>query len=274
MGVEIDGHRRSNPTACYMLDKNVVEYDYLTENRAEPSATVTFADLTHTAVAVDANNNPLAVGYIAAYALRTSVGIAPHLFKYPAALSCFLSDAPHRLFHQLHVERAASCALPAIKRHAPRTVVVMGGPNYPVDASNSTLPREPSRDRLLRRRRRRGGVRQSVPRWRRGLRRGPLAPRTPCRLQYVVEGVSCGATLPRILDLDATLPSPYTTGLLDEFFDDRLTPMMQTSRGCPYACTFCHDGIAHMNKTRAFSPDRATRNWPTSRPACGRPRCS
>ena len=45
-------------------------------------------------------------------------------------------------------------------------------------------------------------------------------------------------------------------GLLDEFFDDKLTPMLQTSRGCPYSCTFCHDGIAYMNKTRAFSPER------------------
>ena len=32
--------------------------------------------------------------------------------------------------------------------------------------------------------------------------------------------------------------------------------MVQTSRGCPYACTFCHDGIAYMNKTRAFSAER------------------
>ena len=63
-------------------------------------------------------------------------------------------------------------------------------------------------------------------------------------------------TLPRILELDKHLPSPYTTGLLDEFFDDKLTPMIQTSRGCPYSCTFCHDGIAYMNKTRAFSQDR------------------
>ena len=32
--------------------------------------------------------------------------------------------------------------------------------------------------------------------------------------------------------------------------------MVQTTRGCPYACTFCHDGIAYMNPTRAFSPER------------------
>ena len=32
--------------------------------------------------------------------------------------------------------------------------------------------------------------------------------------------------------------------------------MIQTARGCPYACTFCHDGIGYMNPTRAFPPDR------------------
>src|SRR4030095_14341428 len=74
---------------------------------------------------------------------------------------------------------------------------------------------------------------------------------------YVTDGQFVrGETLPRILDLTHPLPSPYTAGLRDEFFDDRLSPMVQTSRGCPYSCTFCHDGISYMNKTRAFSAER------------------
>ena len=53
--------------------------------------TVAFADLTHTSIAVDANNNPLAAGYIAAYAQRhLGRDINPRLFKYPAALGRFL----------------------------------------------------------------------------------------------------------------------------------------------------------------------------------------
>jgi hypothetical protein len=44
--------------------------------------------------------------------------------------------------------------------------------------------------------------------------------------------------------------------MLDEFFDDSLTPLIQTSRGCPYSCTFCHDGILYMNKTPRFTQDR------------------
>ena len=155
-----------------------------------------------------------------------------------------------------------SCAFArAIKRHRPRTVVVMGGPNYPVDAceQQAYLADHPEIDFFV------DGEGEvafvnlfqaladadfDADRLR---RHGTAVP----GVHYVADGQFVrGETLPRILDLDRTLPSPYTTGLLDEFFDDRLTPMMQTSRGCPYSCTFCHDGIAYMNKTRAFSLDR------------------
>src|SRR5262245_20612454 len=100
--------------------------------------TVAFADLTHTSVAIDANNNPLAVGYIAAYALRhLGRDIFPRLFKYPAALGSFLDRETPPIVCFTHYMWNAQLSLAfarAIKRHRPRTVVVMGGPNYPVDA--------------------------------------------------------------------------------------------------------------------------------------------
>lgn len=38
--------------------------------------------------------------------------------------------------------------------------------------------------------------------------------------------------------------SPYLNGILDEFLDDeRLFPLLETSRGCPYSCTFCAWGV-------------------------------
>jgi radical SAM superfamily enzyme YgiQ (UPF0313 family) len=227
--------------------------------------TVSFADLTHTGVAIDANNNPLAVGYIAAYA-REHLGhdIAPHLFKYPEALSRFLARETPRIacFTNYMWNERLSCAFArAIKQHAPRTVVVMGGPNYPIDASEQRqyLDAHPEIDFFA------DGEGEvafvnlfqalsDVDFDARRLRAHGLA--VPGIHYLSGEQFVRGSTLPRILDLDRVLPSPYTSGLLDEFFDDRLTPMVQTSRGCPYSCTFCHDGIAHMNKTRAFSAER------------------
>ena len=43
--------------------------------------------------------------------------------------------------------------------------------------------------------------------------------------------------------------SPYLTGMLDEFLaDPKLSPMLESNRGCPYSCTFCAWGTGSGNK--------------------------
>ncbi|MBL6935298.1 MAG: radical SAM protein, partial [Alphaproteobacteria bacterium] len=64
-----------------------------------------------------------------------------------------------------------------------------------------------------------------------------------------------GPGLPRIKDIN-TIPSPFLNGMMDKFFDDTLTPLMQSHRGCPYSCTFCHDGIKYMSKVSRFTQER------------------
>ncbi len=228
-------------------------------------STVTFADLSHTGLGVSANNNPLAVGYIAAYA-KAHLGdeINPLLFKYPTALSAFLSRQPPAIacFTNYMWNAHLSCAFARqIHQDMPGVVTVMGGPNYPLDPSEQReyLERHPEIDFFVDGE----GEIPFVALFRalaeadfdadRLRRQGLHIP----GVHYLFDGEFV-RTQPaaRVLDLDRTLPSPYTTGLLDEFFDEKLTPMMQTSRGCPYSCTFCHDGIPYMNKTRAFSPAR------------------
>jgi len=59
----------------------------------------------------------------------------------------------------------------------------------------------------------------------------------------------------RIKHLDE-IPSPYTSGLLDKFFDGKLIPMLQTNRGCPFTCTFCTDGKDDVNQVNRFSTER------------------
>jgi radical SAM superfamily enzyme YgiQ (UPF0313 family) len=53
------------------------------------------------------------------------------------------------------------------------------------------------------------------------------------------------------------IPSPYLSGALDEFLaDQHYTPLLETNRGCPFACTFCVWGISALNKVRKFDTDR------------------
>lgn len=49
----------------------------------------------------------------------------------------------------------------------------------------------------------------------------------------------------------ATIPSPYLSGVLDEWLDGTWQPMLQTSRLCPYTCAFCVSG-KDRGKLRAF----------------------
>ena len=59
----------------------------------------------------------------------------------------------------------------------------------------------------------------------------------------------------RIKDVNI-ISSPYLTGILDDFFELPLSPIIETTRGCPFSCTFCADGLASKNKVVAFTTDR------------------
>lgn len=56
------------------------------------------------------------------------------------------------------------------------------------------------------------------------------------------------------------LPSPYLTGVYDSIFehypDLTFNAVIETVRGCPYACAYCDYGVVNC-KVRAFSEERA-----------------
>jgi len=69
------------------------------------------------------------------------------------------------------------------------------------------------------------------------------------------DGVHRTENRERIADVD-TIPSPYLTGLFDEFGSVRSSAIIETNRGCPYGCTFCDWGSATLSKVRKFDLER------------------
>lgn len=59
----------------------------------------------------------------------------------------------------------------------------------------------------------------------------------------------------RIADVDA-LPSPYLGGHFDHYGGEVVAAIVETNRGCPYACTFCDWGSATQQKIRRFELER------------------
>jgi radical SAM superfamily enzyme YgiQ (UPF0313 family) len=51
------------------------------------------------------------------------------------------------------------------------------------------------------------------------------------------------------------IPSPYLTGMLDQYLDGQFVPSWETARGCPFLCAFCDQGLDDTKIVR-FSVER------------------
>lgn len=216
--------------------------------------TIYLADLTHKGLVLSSNVFPLSIGLVAAHLLQQRPGQADvQLFKYPEDFSRALEThapdivgfANYSWNFQLEYQYAK-----LIKKLWPKTIVVFGGPNYGLETEevqefwktysdidfNIVREGEQAFVELF-------DVLQEVDFDADAIRRS-RRPLPNCH--YQVDGdLVCGPDLPR-LDLDG-LPSPYLMGLMDKFFDENLIPMIHTTRGCPFKCTFCTEGAAYYN---------------------------
>ena len=81
--------------------------------------------------------------------------------------------------------------------------------------------------------------------------------------QFIAGIVHFSSKFLEVLGLNDDLndvPSPYQSGLLDEFLPDPIyCPIIETNRGCPYVCTFCQWGDLGKSDMIIFSQERVVK---------------
>lgn len=218
------------------------------------------ADLTHVGNGVATEAFPLNIGLISTYAAkRLGKDVTIRLFKYPADLQEALNQRPPDILGcsnytwNFYLSYEFCRMAKAVSKE---TITVFGGTNYPFAAQEqeSFLRRLSDLDVHVFYE----GEQAFVNLLERVLGHGTSALTAPvagCQHLHPETGAFLnGEKIARIRSLDE-IPSPYSSGLLDSFFDGKLTPLVETARGCPFRCNFCNAGDSYFTSVNLFSDE-------------------
>jgi len=224
------------------------------------------ADLTYDTVDLQTAVFPLNIGYIASYCKkRFASKVDITLFKYIDELDRAINESPPDILGMSNYvwnHRVSLEMFRMLSKKNPYALKIWGGPNFPMDLPSQKkflnefseidvyVPLEGEIgfsnviEKVLHS--------DSKEEFREKVLSSPI---DNCLFLGLDGKLQYHFTENRITNLDE-IPSPYTSGVMDKFFDDRLSPMLQTNRGCPFACTFCVDGGDGVNKINSFSLER------------------
>lgn len=220
-------------------------------------------DLTYTTLSLATDAFPLNVGYLAAYASKVyGKEVDIKVFKYIDDLEQALNEHPPDILGLSNYPWNFSVGQEFFRMAralSPNTICVMGGPNIPLEdeGRDQFIKRNPLIDFYAYLEGEEAFAALIARAMETGVRREAMKA-TPIDgfIHRVSDSeVMKGIVLSRRRDLDE-IPSPYLTGYLDKFFDGKLSPMLETNRGCPFSCTFCHEGNQLISKVNFFSIDR------------------
>ena len=220
-------------------------------------------DLTHTEQGIVSRTFPLGASCVFTYA-KKELGNEFNfkLFKFPSNLNEALrKKSPAMLCfsnYKWNFELSYKFATLA-KQRDPNLITVWGGPNFPVDINEKVefLQKWPAIDFSIELEGELGFVDivKKLSEYNfnaQALKKNGKKIINTCYLNkdHLISG-----PIDRIKNVNV-VPSPYLSGTMDEFFDQPLIPLFETTRGCPFACAFCADGQASKNKIHRYDPER------------------
>ena len=223
-------------------------------------------DLTYTTVTLATEAFPLNVGFIASYCKKLfGDAVEITLFKYIEDIDKAVNESPPDILglsnycwsHSVSYEIFKMC-----KKSNPNVITVWGGPNFPIDfpSQKKFMKQYPEVDVYVPTEGETGFSNivslilklASLENASESIQKNPIE---GCISRDDNGEIHYSIPTIRISSLNE-IPSPYQNGMMDKFFDGKLTPMLQTNRGCPFHCTFCTDGRDETNKVNHFSIER------------------
>jgi radical SAM superfamily enzyme YgiQ (UPF0313 family) len=233
------------------------------------SLKIFLCDLTYDTVILVSDTIPINIGFIGSYAKSIfNENITVKLFKYPQeTIDAIKKEKPDLIclsnysWNSNLSEYVANIA----KKANPNVVTAQGGPNLPHDDAQQIdfLRNRPSTDifMIMEAEVTTANVINRIidsNHDRKKIFSSPIDGAIFIDKNFA-KGKSLklfkGKPSERIKYLDE-IPSPYLNGMLDHFFDGKLTPFIETNRGCPFRCSFCHTGDDYFNKIHKFSDER------------------
>jgi radical SAM superfamily enzyme YgiQ (UPF0313 family) len=227
------------------------------------TASVYLADLRYNYSGALANDcMPLGVAYMKAVMDRDLPGVHSRLFVYPDRLIDAIKHAPPAVLMLTNYcwnERLSLHLARLVKKLRPETLTVMGGPNIPIEEARQIayVAAHPEIDVYVRGE----GDFLAADIAKRFLDAGGSPTRfsdgeIPSSVYRRSDGtIHLTPMWARHRSIDE-IPSPWLTGIQDEFFDGKLAPIIETNRGCPFSCTFCVQGINWYTKVHYFDKER------------------
>lgn len=225
--------------------------------------TVYLADLRYNYSGILANDcMPLGVAYLKAVMDRELPEVRSRVFAYPDRTWDALQQSPPDVLmvsNYLWNEELSFHFAKLAKRIRPGMLVIMGGPNIPIEEfrQKEYVQQHPEIDLYI-------------------TGEGDFL-----ATEVVKQYLDTGMSVPKLMERDIPssiyrrpggevvltpirdrhksiedIPSPWLTGIQDEFFDGKLAPMIETNRGCPFSCTFCVQGTNWYTKVNNFPIER------------------
>lgn len=219
-----------------------------------------FADLTHKPQGIQSPFVPYGNSLVLAYAQKMLGDYFDfRLFKYPDILLNELIANPPEILcmsnYAWNSELSATIATVAVS-YNPRLIVIFGGPNYPLsnEDRSSFLKQHAAIDFYIELEGEHGlvGLLKAIIEHDYKIDHVKRRAEKLVNCSCLVDGELVQGPVERIRDLN-DIPSPYLMGILDEFLDQGLIPIIETARGCPFSCIYCADGI--KNKNHVFRYD-------------------